>query len=85
MMSLFLEPSYRKLLDFKIIFDKNEYFDIYCHFYRRQEECEKVPRYSIDCDSYVKSIDYGVDLWVHFPKKRLPVENSEVIFITCIL
>ena len=73
-----MEPSYRKYLDFHIIFDHNQHWLVHCWFCRRIEKCGKFPTYPPSCTHYVSQIKYGVDLWVLFPKTGFPEKSGEV-------
>ena len=42
---------------------------------------EKLPKYLPGCSHYVSKIEYGVDLWVKFPKKGFPEKKEEVKLI----
>ena len=78
--SIFLEPSFRKFLDLQIVFDDNQYWLVQCRFIKRIETSEKIPNYPPNCTHFVDEIDYGVDLWVLFPKTGFPEDWGEVRF-----
>jgi len=64
--SLLLEPTCKKLLDFQIIFNDNEYWQVHCFFYRRRYGCRKHPIYKSNCSHFVKKVNLGVEFRVQF-------------------
>jgi len=76
--SLFLEPSCRRKLNFQIVFDDIQYWQVECCVYRRRETSKKFPNYPPSCSHFIKEIYYGVDLWLYFPKSEFPEEKEEV-------
>jgi len=76
-LSLYLEPSCKRQLDYQIVFDDTKYWQVRCIFSRRREKSQKFSNYPPSCNHFVKQVDYGVELRLYFPRSGFP-EKEEV-------
>ena len=74
----------KKLLDFQIVFDGNEYWQVQCCFYRKRYGCRKHPVYPPHCSHFVKKINFGVEFRVLFSKTDFPERSRAVRFVKII-
>ena len=76
--SFFLEQSYKSLLDFGIVFNSNQYWQIRFYFLRKRIKLDQLPGYQINGVYIIDEINYGMEIWIQFPKLGFPQEKSEV-------
>ena len=80
-MSLFLEPSCRRFLDFQIVEDDNQYWLVHCWLIRERKTFTGYPQNPPKCGYFINEIWYGIDLRILFPKKEFPERIEEVCFL----
>ena len=84
LITILLEPNYRRLLDFEIVFDDNQYWLVDCVFTKREETCEKFLHYPKNCGHYVGKVYYGMEIWVLFRKTEFLENLLDVRFMNYI-
>ena len=76
--SLFLEPSFKNFLDFQIILNNDRYWLFLFRFCKEEKTSKMLSNYPPNCDSFIYRVNYGIDLWVKFPKAGFPEEREKV-------
>ena len=71
----------QRFLDFQIVLDNEEYWQVECHIIKRREGCKKYTSYPMKSSHFIRWIDLGIDFWLQFPKSKFPSDPDEVRFI----